>query len=982
MIIAVASLLLFAALLFGTALISKKIPLRNATQALVTLGSLGALSYFGLTEMIGRYGLEALLAFMAFTLVFLFSPLVMRPVHWAAQTRRLPTLADLFSYRYRSRTIGPLVTVALTLSCLPLLAGQVQLAGSSLQLISANELPTGLAKLLFALLITLLLLFFGQRATHSSRLMTTLAVGAVITLTALLTIAVWACWHYFGQPLAMQQWANANGLNQNIHRSGNSYSLISLFLLASLTLPHLYHQQSWHTSTKSRALTGWLFPLLLLITTLTMVPLFWSGLAARLPTSLSPQLFLPSLAAASQSMPLQILVTVGGLFACTTIIITTTQALVAMASSYLLPTTIGRSGSNLYQQLIRKRQYLTVAWIALALISSQLIITNSISTLTIVSLVGVAQLAPGLLSALYVPILNRRGVTAGLSVGILLWGAGLLLPLFLGSWQWALGTNTLLRFGIADWSNWLLISLTANFALSWLVTRRSKSDRKEAFYARASMIEKVSAPQRIASEQCHLPLVQQQLANCIGEVAATRELKRAVTAENVNPDSEPRPFEWRQLRSRLTANLYQLLGVIRAEQAVGQALPLIDDGEFNAGDLRSLESLLAERQQPLYGLAAELNKLRLHHKNILNELPLGACSLDRDNEIVLWNEALQNITGITANTATGSHIDALPEPWRAVLSAAVNSNHSHEYALEVANGERKVRFNLHKSIVQRHDNPFAEQVILLEDVSDVIQLTQEIAHTERLASIGRLAAGVAHEIGNPVTGIACLAQDIHSDTSDDEQRQAATMILDQVECISRIVQSLVDFSRSGSENDIQIVDAPLLEVLQQASQLLALDKDHDNTNIQIDCPKHLSVRGDTHQLVQIFLNLFSNARDASDNGDNGDAITVIAQAVEQQAEIRITDCGTGISADKLGKVLEPFFTTKPIGQGTGLGLSLVYSMVRSYGGELSLHSPVADNRGTCVTVTLPLAHQSPQQSQERQRFQRQPRSGCYFLSGE
>ncbi|MCV6606341.1 MAG: ATP-binding protein, partial [Porticoccaceae bacterium] len=244
-----------------------------------------------------------------------------------------------------------------------------------------------------------------------------------------------------------------------------------------------------------------------------------------------------------------------------------------------------------------------------------------------------------------------------------------------------------------------------------------------------------------------------------------------------------------------------------------------------------------------------------------------------------------------------------------------------------------------------------------EDISDVIQLTRDIAHTERLASVGRLAAGVAHEIGNPVTGIACLAQDLlaQDDKNDAQQRHSAEAILSQIERINTIVRSLVDFSRSGNESDIELLDVAIEQPLQQAIDLLALDKEHSLAPVELTVTEDLQVRADPHQLTQIFLNLLSNARDASDTDDS---IQVAVKRLDRWAQIDITDNGSGISQDRIDKVLEPFFTTKPVGEGTGLGLSLVYSMVRSYGGELHLQSPVANGRGTRATVTLPLSKES------------------------
>ena len=243
-------------------------------------------------------------------------------------------------------------------------------------------------------------------------------------------------------------------------------------------------------------------------------------------------------------------------------------------------------------------------------------------------------------------------------------------------------------------------------------------------------------------------------------------------------------------------------------------------------------------------------------------------------------------------------------------------------------------------------------VILLEDLTDTQMLEEKLVHSERLASIGRLAAGVAHEIGNPVTGIACLAQNLRYDHEDDaEVTDISSQIIEQTKRISRIVQSLMSFAHAGPQQ--QVFDAVCLaEVAQEAIGLLSLNREGvEVTFFNLCDPEHL-VRGDPQRIAQILINLLSNARDASFSGG---AIRVCSKQVGNQIELSVEDEGSGIPKDIAGRLFEPFFTTKDPGKGTGLGLALVYSIVEEHYGQIAIDSPAdtQKQRGTRFRVTLP-----------------------------
>ena len=181
-----------------------------------------------------------------------------------------------------------------------------------------------------------------------------------------------------------------------------------------------------------------------------------------------------------------------------------------------------------------------------------------------------------------------------------------------------------------------------------------------------------------------------------------------------------------------------------------------------------------------------------------------------------------------------------------------------------------------------------------------------------------------------------------------EVQGTADMILSQTERISRIVRTLIDFSRSGDNSDHTAVS--LRSTVADAIQLLQLDKSAKAVAFENRVPDDVLVRGDSHQLTQVFVNLLANARDAS--AAQGEILITCEIAGDRTPVVRVVDSGSGIPAQLLDKVMEPFFTTKEPGEGTGLGLSLVYSIIRLHRGSIEITSPVSDNRGTCVTIRL------------------------------
>ncbi|MEP1594906.1 MAG: ATP-binding protein, partial [Halieaceae bacterium] len=554
----------------------------------------------------------------------------------------------------------------------------------------------------------------------------------------------------------------------------------------------------------------------------------------------------------------------------------------------------------------------------------------------------------------YWPGANRKGLLAGLFAGLFIWTIALLMPVLgTGEPQWL---QALARqwFGGPEntWAAGSVLALLANVTVFVLGSMATRSSTEEMVAAEICSMDDRSRARRqtlAVNSALEFPAL---LSSALGEQTAQSEVDRALAELQFGPD-ESRPYALRRLRSRIEANLSGLLGPAVALNIIKRCLPFRSDLQDNPDDFTLLERRLDKAQGRFTGLAADLDNLRRHYRETLDNLPMGVCSVALDGEILLWNRSMEKITGIPAEQVVGSLLDALAEPWRAYLIEFLDAPGETVSKREVVLPNTANRWlSLHKT-AQAPTEGVDDRVILAEDVTDYEVLQHEVLHNERLASIGRLAAGVAHEIGNPVTGIACLAQNLAYETDPGEIRYTAEDILKQTERVTRIVESLVSFSHVGSgAGEANMTPCNLADCIDESIHLMQLDRQARAINFRNECNRELLVLADSQRLLQVFINLLSNARDASIDGGQ---VVISAVAQDTRVSIEVVDDGAGIPAEVLDRVLEPFFTTKDPGEGTGLGLALVYSIMEDMDGSLQIHSPADSDGDRGARVSLQLA---------------------------
>ena len=353
--------------------------------------------------------------------------------------------------------------------------------------------------------------------------------------------------------------------------------------------------------------------------------------------------------------------------------------------------------------------------------------------------------------------------------------------------------------------------------------------------------------------------------------------------------------------------------------------------------------------------ADELDRMREFSENILESLNDGLAVVNRNDCVVRWNRKLEELYGLRHEEVVGRRLaDVFHSSFFEVLRSARTESQegSAFYRVPLTTRHdpgRRLLVNVATTPLRESDGAIAGTIVIIEDISSRVQLEEQLQISEKMASIGLLAAGVAHEVNTPLTGISSFTQMLLQGAQPDDPK---TKVLEKIERqtfrAAKIVNGLLNLARPAQ------TDTGPVEVNAVINDVLSL-LEHQLRTGRIQVRKELSaagpiVEGIEYKLQQVFLNLFLNARDAMPRGG---WLTIATRAEADAAIIEVADTGSGIPADQMSRIYDPFFTTKELGKGTGLGLSITYGIVQEHGGAITCDSIVG--QGTRFTLTVPLA---------------------------
>jgi len=367
-------------------------------------------------------------------------------------------------------------------------------------------------------------------------------------------------------------------------------------------------------------------------------------------------------------------------------------------------------------------------------------------------------------------------------------------------------------------------------------------------------------------------------------------------------------------------------------------------------------SLLYQEQQQH---AAELELLKEFNESIVESINVGLIAVDLYGRITRLNSALEEIFSLARDEAIGEKVEDLfvedfadtlkqvlgPDGWQLPQTRQIYKLHTATRA------GRPLVLNIALAPLCADSREQTGALVVFEDVTERLQLEEQLQQREKLSSIGLLAAGVAHEVNTPLTGVSSYTQMLLGMLPKNDPKHALLeKVSRQADRASEIVNNLLNFSRTGSASEFAGLD--IHRVLDDTLQLLEPQLRRSQIEIVRDYGDNLPrVHGNSVKLQQVFTNLILNARDSIANG-NG-RITLATRNGEDDGllVVEVADTGVGIAPDDVAKIYDPFFTTKGVGRGTGLGLAVTYGIVQEHDGHISVSS--TPGRGTTFRISLP-----------------------------
>jgi PAS domain S-box-containing protein len=366
-------------------------------------------------------------------------------------------------------------------------------------------------------------------------------------------------------------------------------------------------------------------------------------------------------------------------------------------------------------------------------------------------------------------------------------------------------------------------------------------------------------------------------------------------------------------------------------------------------------SLLYKDQQER---ASELKLLKEFNESIIESINVGLLAVDLEGRVTRLNSALEHMLDLRRDAAIGRRVeDLFSEDFADTLKQVLGKGGwrlqeiRNIYKLHTATRtNRALVLNIALAPLQDVQGQTGALVVV-EDVTTRISLEEQLQQREKLSSIGLLAAGVAHEVNTPLTGVSSYTQMLLGMLSENDPKHALLQkVRTQAERATNIVNNLLNFSRTGSATEFAEVN--VARVLDDTLQLLEPQMRRSQIEIvrayEKDAP---GVYGNAGKLQQVFTNLLLNARDAIPDG--GRIVVSTSTADDGSLVAEITDTGIGIAPENVAKIYDPFYTTKGVGQGTGLGLAVSYGIVQEHTGRISVES--TPGHGTTFRITLPAA---------------------------
>ena len=960
--------------------------IRTVTYVLAASVYCTAWTFYGSVGLAANRGLEFLTIYLGPALVALLWPVVLRKLVRVSKEQRITSISDFISSRYgKSAHLGTLVALLVVAGMIPYIALQLRAVSASFRMIVHEDSVLNVLDptLLVAVTLAFFGILFGARnldfTKQQTGLMTAVAAESVVKLVAFLAVGVYVTWglfgglgEIFGTIASDPVWSRLLTLDQPQTASYARWAaMLVISMMAVMFLPRQFHVLVVQNPRERDVnAVAWSFPLYLLLINLFVLPIAFAGLIVFPESGGQADSFILQLPLHFQSRLISVAVFLGGFSAATAMIVVDSLALSKMITNdVILP------------MLLRRRRLEDIYWITLfytrvAMLAvvglgfawarmerGQLLLVE----MGLLSFIAVTQCAPAILLGLYWRRGNRKGAAAGISAGFALWFYTLILPALVKE---GLVPGSVLEvgpFGL-DWLNptallglsgldvtthgvfWSLFVNVGSFVLVSLLTEQDADDRSQA----AAFVGAPGEDKHLGAAPAILSAteIERLVHNCVGDEEAeaiVRELFRGKAPAEL---SVPELLE---LRIRFERLLAASLGAAAARMIVE------DHFTISKGEAQELVTSFRQMQQSLRLTEEEVRRGERLLASVVQSVDDCIVTAGVDGRLVTMNRAGHRLLGYTEPQVGRLGLSDLlgaEERGRATkaIARAVEAGQgwSGQVTARTAHGDGFPAYVSVRAIVDA-DGQIIGAVGVLRDLTEQVETQRRRIQREKLASLGEMAAGVAHEIRNPLGGIKMATNLLSSGNLGGGalSQEMARSILSGIVEIERIINSLLDFTRDtklerGEYEVARILD-PVVETVAAEGRARGVELGYGRVD------REVTVSADGQRLRQVFANVMKNALEAIDLRVADGRVTVHLFAEEDRAVVEVIDNGSGIAPENREKIFLPFFTTKP--SGTGLGMAIVKKIVDLHGGDVGVES--APGRGTRVRISLPAVVLAP-----------------------
>ncbi len=927
-------------------------------------------TFYGSVGKAATSGLSFLTIYLGPTLMASLWWVILRKIIRISKENRITTISDFIGSRYgNSILLASLVTIVAVVGIIPYLGLQLKAIMSTFIILAGETKGTAGLGWFITLILGIFSIIFGARKLDSSErhegLIFAIAFESIVKLLAFLTVGIYVTYFLFDGFSHIFELIRDTESGELLYLGGGtsiSYtewgSLLFLSMMAIMFLPRQFHVSVVENSDVSHVKKAmWLFPLYLFLINIFVIPVAFGGLLLG-GQGADADNFVLTVPLGQQKYLLALFVFIGGFSAATGMIIVESLALSTMVMNNLVVPAIYRFHhmEGFPTIILNLKRLIIMGCVFMGYVFAVSVGEfYSLVDIGLKSFEAVTIFAPSILIGIFWKKGNKKGAIAGILAGFIIWFYTLIVPAFIkagvlheeGLISYILQSELLhpqhlfgLR-GLDKWTHSLFWGLFFNiiFYVGFSIfTRQSGEEEGQALL----FVESYAARALPLRGSYSIQQIEDILGQYIGRREARDIVDFFIRKNNIERDKISQN-ELVRLKHEAERVLSGALGSSIATIIFEDKLTLTEQerGELSNSIKQMTDTLRLSRQE-----LAEANRnlayLKEFSENIIESAPLGIVTIDALLKISYWNREMETITGIRKDDAFNRYI---LQTLNWIPAELFMENEQREITLQTPS------LRSYKINISPFKDPSGGYVVIFEDITEKKKMEEQLLQTSKLASIGKLTAGISHEIGNPLASISSLVQELRSlsiDTKDDIRFTSESLrtIDSHIERIVKIVRSLGDFARiSSAEKTISNIK----EILDRTVNLVKYDKRFKNIEFSTDISEIPLFRFNPDKIQQVFLNLILNAIDAMPEGGK---LNVEMKKIGNNAEIIFSDTGAGIDEEVIDRIFDPFFTSKPLGKGTGLGLSICYGIIKEHNGTITVKSRKAE--GTTFIINLPL----------------------------